>query len=56
VLAPLNRPTTQKVNTRDRQAGAVTAAQQKNDITKRQATPQIRRSLKELSTTRTTSG
>jgi hypothetical protein len=38
------------VNTRDRQAGAVTAAQQKNDITDRQATPQIRRSLKDLST------
>ena len=47
------QPDNTKVNTRDRQPGAVTADQQKNDVTDRQATQQIRRSLmrdKELST------
>jgi hyperosmotically inducible periplasmic protein len=34
-----------KVNARDRQEGAVTADQQKNDVTDRQATQKIRQSL-----------
>jgi hyperosmotically inducible protein len=34
-----------RVNTRDRKEGAITADQQKNNITDRQATQQIRRSL-----------
>ena len=34
-----------KVNTRDREKGAVTADQQKNDVTDRKATQQIRQSL-----------
>ena len=34
-----------KVNTRDREAGAVTADQQKNDLSDRQATQKIRQSL-----------
>jgi hyperosmotically inducible protein len=34
-----------RVNTRDRKEGAVTADQQKNNVTDRQATQQIRRSL-----------
>jgi osmotically-inducible protein OsmY len=34
-----------RVNTRDRKGGAITADQQRNNITDRQATQQIRRSL-----------
>ena len=34
-----------RVNTRDRKEGAITADQQKNNVTDRQATQQIRRSL-----------
>ena len=34
-----------RVNTRDRKEGAITADQQRNNITDRQATQQIRRSL-----------
>jgi osmotically-inducible protein OsmY len=34
-----------RVNTRDRKEGAITAGQQKNNITDRQATQQIRRAL-----------
>jgi len=39
------KPDNSKVNTRDREAGAVTADQQKNDLSDRQATQKIRQSL-----------
>jgi hyperosmotically inducible protein len=44
-FAAAQQPDNTKVNTRDRQPGAVTADQQKNDVTDRQATQKIRHSL-----------
>lgn len=52
-FAQAPKPDNSKVNTRDREKGAVTADQQKNDVTDRKATQQIRQSLmrdKSLST------
>ena len=45
MIASAQQPDNTKVNTRDRQPGAVTADQQKNDVTDRQAAQQIRRAL-----------
>ena len=44
-FAQTPKPDNSKVNTRDRETGAVTADQQKNDLSDRQATQKIRQSL-----------